>query len=1005
MIEPLQRIPRYRLLMNNIMKEMPTSSVQYQRLHEASSLAGHIASREVNNSTRRAAILWSCSKAIEKFPEELASSRRELLGCIDVEELVNEAHASIISALGSVLGRKRTLGFSLLIFDDLLVLAQRHSQIPTHQILRVQEPEKLIDMMQTEQSRSPAPNRKTELSFAGMVDLGNVLATGLNGSEARFALLAPLRGSSNKAMTRVFTDANASRDVPRMALFLDCLWKAQVVYRARSRALQVRASTMPAHGERPAHAMLWTIMSPSQFQRFPYKRNLLFQIGSVASAMQLQATYHIDVCVNIELLPDEDKGTVTLLRANGAHNSSLLALKEIPSLCADLCCGLVSLPENPEPRELPPVEVPVRRARSLRTPSRRAPGAHRTRSFMSERVRASIQSSLEAVMESQELEAQQQQEQTTPGHKRGMPLGEISNLTPKRRAVSEKSHADEKVPTEEELVEEYRRMDTEPEYQLETSSVAASIERTPSRNALTMRAEESKELPNPFEAEAIEVHGAALVDSEQTDEAEVEAQLEEPVPEPVKSFEQEEPHLTASNAEGEQEAPQEEVPLSTPGQQGLEPIQEEETQPSLSKAPDSIVEEEMQMSDLGAQGQEQVATTPIPTPPPKQAEIREEIEEEEMLAPAQEEGETRATIPEHEANAQVAPGQEAPATHQPVCHGDGLNEQGGSENAAENLDPMVELAEEFGRPHEFPHHQESSRPASLRDAESQAGPEAVMTPVDAEQSQKQVSFSSERGSPNSEHPPSIPMSRTASGASNRPVTEEEMQELLRPLLGHLQNVPMPQHAERGEANNLPMPQRAEIEGREQDMDLTVLRLLHEEQEREADIPPVPAMPEIRPNVPETPLLPSQPSGLPKDNESLAMKRAMVRVNEAIAALRKHRPPSQARGWQEDWAQFKQAVKIMNVCWTRMERSYEDKQMDLAALHLAQNEKDPNVRISAEEYMSLQDEANMVASLRIQVEQLSQKVESLMALEQDTRMENAELYNVRCHTDSGFQRRA
>ncbi|WFD04343.1 hypothetical protein MOBT1_003050 [Malassezia obtusa] len=122
-----------------------------------------------------------------------------------------------------------------------------------------------------------------------------------------------------------------------------------------------------------------------------------------------------------------------------------------------------------------------------------------------------------------------------------------------------------------------------------------------------------------------------------------------------------------------------------------------------------------------------------------------------------------------------------------------------------------------------------------------------------------------------------------------------------------------------------------------------------------------------------------------------MKRAMVRVNEAIAALRKHRPPSQARGWQEDWAQFKQAVKIMNVCWTRMERSYEDKQMDLAALHLAQNEKDPNVRISAEEYMSLQDEANMVASLRIQVEQLSQKVESLMALEQDTRMENAEFF--------------
>ena len=217
-----------------------------------------------------------------------------------------------------------------------------------------------------------------------------------------------------------------------------------------------------------------------------------------------------------------------------------------------------------------------------------------------------------------------------------------------------------------------------------------------------------------------------------------------------------------------------------------------------------------------------------------------------------------------------------------------------------------------------------------------------------------------------------------------------MQQMLRPLLGHLQDAPTAQSAVHVQVDPMPEPQHAEIEGREPDMDLTILRLLQEEQARDGEPSPVPAS-EARWE-PDTPLLPSV-LDVPSDNESLAMKRAMTQVNEAIAGLRKHRPPAQATGWQEDWAQFKLAVKRMNTCWTRMERAYEDKQMDLAALRLAQKEADPTVRVAPEEYLRLEDEANMVLPLRIQVEQLTQKVESLMALEQDTRMENAELYDV------------
>lgn len=920
MIEPLQRIPRYRLLMNNLMKEMPTSSVQYQRLHEATSLAGHIASREVNNATRRAAILWSCSKVIDKFPAELATSRRELLGCIDVDEQLAETHSGMLHALGSVLGRRRTAGFSLLLLDDTLVLAQRHSHTPTHQLLRVQEPEKLVDEMQAEQTRSPAPGRRHELSFAGMIDLNSVLATGLDGSQARLAFLGPLRGSSNKAMTRVFADANSTRTTPRMAYFLDCLWKAQAVHRARSRAMQVRASVVPAAGERPAHVMLWTILSPAQFQRFPHKRNLLFQIGSVPSARELQHTYHIDTCVNIEPHPDEARATVTVLRPNGARATQVVALDAVAPLCADFCCGLVALPEVPE-KETPAAEVPVRRAKSLRTPSRRGPGAHRARSFMSERVRASIQSSLEAVMESQEHETPPLP--TSASHKRGMPLGEISNMTPKRRAVS-KAPSETKVPTEEELVEEYQRMDTQP------------AETSPTRNALTMRAEESKEFPNPFD-EPIDVHGTALTESERMDEAEVEAQLDEPQPEPVKSPMQTDSVSTASLPHDD-----------------LTPITEEASK-DAREAPASPALMQLDPSPEGVEASEVDRAEPQP----------EDAKPAEAPAPVKNPAPVESPAPVEDPAPVEAPAPtEAPAPAEP---------------------PVVE---------------EPAAAAEAPAAVPPAGPTKTPEPAtpaidkplpDSPASERPQRVASRAASRAASRPASRPASRATSRGSQHQVTEEEMQQMLRPLLGRLQDAPTAQSAVHvQEVDPLPEPQHAEIEGREADMDLTILRLLQEEQARDGEPSPMPASEAGW--EPDTPLLPSV-LDVPSDNESLAMKRAMTQVNEAIAGLRKHRPSAQATGWQEDWARFKLAVKRMNTCWTRMERAYEDKQMDLAALRLAQKETDPTVRVAPEEYLRLEDEANMVLPLRIQVEQLTQKVESLLALEQDTRMENAELYDV------------
>ena len=51
------------------------------------------------------------------------------------------------------------------------------------------------------------------------------------------------------------------------------------------------------------------------------------------------------------------------------------------------------------------------------------------------------------------------------------------------------------------------------------------------------------------------------------------------------------------------------------------------------------------------------------------------------------------------------------------------------------------------------------------------------------------------------------------------------------------------------------------------------------------------------------------------------------------------------------------------------------------------------RLTQEELARIQDEANMVVPLHVQIEQLTQKCEALSDLERDVRLENAELYEV------------
>jgi len=774
MMEPLQRIPRYQLLIGHLLKHMPPNSMQTQRLQDASAAATIIASRRATEGERLAAVLWSCQRKIDRFPPELVSPHRELLGSIDVDEQGIESSHTMIQTLHSVLGRRPKASYALLVFTDALVLVQRHSSQPTHQILGVQEPDRLADFMRSAHLGNMPTSRRSDLSFAGMVDLLDVRAKGEGANGIQLDFQRPLRGTNNRASARHFSDAVPDAHTSHMAPFLDCFWRAQAVHRAQTRSLGVRQSLTPS--VKGPLTLFWTLFTRSQYERFEQRDRCVVLVGSVEPAVRQAAEHSSEFCVTAELFDETDMCALSLSRAWGAQTRQILAnLEQIPRLCADMlesptlpqlapsrAATLSGVPSAASTVSAPQVTPTRRRAQSMRTKRPSAPTVHRARSLISDRVRASIHSSLEAVQESEHsMDAAEEQRL---GRKRAVPLVEVSNqVSPKRRAVPAPAAGAENVP----IVPMHETpVKTKPVNAAEIDSDASMHDvnaDTPSKShgIISMYADDTLDLPNPFEERGSLTHPVPAL------------------PEPEKAAASPEP--------------------------AMEPISEIAEPASADMTPTCV------------------ATEVAPVPPPK----------------------------------------------------------------------------DTGR---------------LR-----------------------------------EHP----------------VSEDEMQELLRPLLEHIQEGPQSQP------------------------------VVH--------VPPTPvgqactAELVLSPTEGPSPVAEASDSDLfaappPTDTiGSAEMKAAIMGLNERIAALRRHRPRVQGAGWGDDWQAFKQAIKHLNVSWTKMERAYENNQMELASLRLAQPEHDERVHLSPEAYTELQDQVNALPPLRVEVETLTKRCASLQELEKDARMENAELY--------------
>lgn len=865
MIEPPQRLPRYQLLIGNLIKHMPENSLQRRRLQEASYIAGQIASRKVSRSAQRAAVLRSCERRIDGFPKELVDSRRMLLACLDVDDLDVERsqHTGMLNAIGTALtgGRRRrsstrTSQMSVLLFDDVLVLVHRAAGTSAHQVLGVRDPEKLAEELSAPENPKGA---KKALAFAGMADLGSIKATGTSDFEFELFFDVKMPGSEYGPSTRRFRDAT---DLPganlhkpgRIAQFLEFLWRTQATLGASEDALELRTILASENEHRSACHLFWTVRTQSQFLRADVPERLLVHIGSLDAAEKTQLESRVKDMLNVDLHEDMPTGTVTISKLWGAQKQTIVvALADIVGLCADLCMhaseAFVEHVSEAQQDAVDAVEVPVRRAQSLQTPrSKSSRQVHRARSMMSQRALQSIQSSLQSVHE--DVHGGDDEDMEVDGKKRHLPLNEIGNSPLKRRALD--SLEKEKTYPGGDISRDSCRgtLPTLDEHEDELSYAGKS-----------MTADKTLDLPNPFDVYC------------------------DPQP--------------THNARSDADTPQ-------PGEQTPKAVQSREEDAEVQAL---LCTFEQQASDRSAS----VSAYSVAGEHEHDSEMHRDD----------------ATADEDE--------QEADATV--VVRHDDTGVSAADETA---------LAVEASLSRATSHHSSVLRspPAQMEE-----------TPLKAPESRSAASMSQCE---------ETPIKRHVSSTGERDATTETL-------------------VRDGASVMFAEPEEPKRRTKAGGMS-TSLTIGDFELPEMVEMQPAPLRAEE--------LFDQMVASDTEEDECILMRGAIRDLNEKIASLRRYRPKVHNPNWLNDWLTFKYATKTLNTRWTQMERAFEHKQMRLASLELSQEDRDDRVRISKVEHAKLLDEANLIAPLRIQIDQLSQKCDALASLEKDTRLENAELYSVR-----------
>ncbi|EJF62298.1 hypothetical protein DICSQDRAFT_104681 [Dichomitus squalens LYAD-421 SS1] len=237
--EPWQRIPRYTLLFNTMLKHMAMNHPQRAPLVAAIQAATVIAKAETDAETKRMAIMHCLSMTIEDFPVSLISNSRQFVDCIDVQDVIApDPHAPVSSSGPASAG---TLHCTLFLFDDKVMIVKRPAEKSGRTLAGLDPPhlDKVI-----KGGTLPSSMRKGGLLCKGVVDITDVNATDVGGADFHIFLENALLEQSERwggrqfrSLSVVFPPAAVYLDPLRTERekqrFLDNMWNAQARFRTR----------------------------------------------------------------------------------------------------------------------------------------------------------------------------------------------------------------------------------------------------------------------------------------------------------------------------------------------------------------------------------------------------------------------------------------------------------------------------------------------------------------------------------------------------------------------------------------------------------------------------------------------------------------------------------------------------------------------------------------------------------------------------------------------------
>ncbi|TYJ55176.1 hypothetical protein B9479_004110 [Cryptococcus floricola] len=280
LMEPVQRIPRYTLLWQTMIKSMSPLSTQRAKLLEAIAIASRIARCEPDPQTVRATVMYNLERNIDDFPAKLFSNNRDYIDAIDVEDnpaeyptmqspngrplstmsrgSMSTASTPSMPGFGSLPNSSQIpqspqfsnsatppLHCTLFLFDDKLMIVKRQSSsISGRKVTGTDDVQRLVKSGGGIAVKEKNNGKRDKLSFKGEVDVLDVMASDVGNGDFHLFFEHPPVDQSGRWSGRAFRSYSTVHPPYSVSLdpiatkrdkmrFIHNLWAAQALARAK----------------------------------------------------------------------------------------------------------------------------------------------------------------------------------------------------------------------------------------------------------------------------------------------------------------------------------------------------------------------------------------------------------------------------------------------------------------------------------------------------------------------------------------------------------------------------------------------------------------------------------------------------------------------------------------------------------------------------------------------------------------------------------------------------